>query len=59
MFTHPVGQVEKQITPKRNVILEPTKPLDRLSGRKDRNANQLQQRENQSSAKETAQDAAQ
>ena len=35
MFTHPVRHVEKQITPQRNVTLEPMQPIDRLPGIED------------------------
>ena len=36
LFTHPVRHVVRPTIPQRDAIMEPTQPIDRLSGREDR-----------------------
>ena len=36
MYIRPVRHVERQTTPQRNAIMEPTHPIDRLPGTEDR-----------------------
>ena len=36
LFIHPVRHVERQTTPQKSATMEPTQPIDRLSGTEDR-----------------------